>query len=341
MALAVEEVLKINNVIWAMDFVDGNTMIFSERAGQLNLLALDDFSVTPVAGGPDVFKSDSGGLFDVMVDPEFTDNGLIYMTYVKPVGDGSVTALARGRLQGNEIIDLMDLFVANNDSTEAAHWGSRVVMDPDRYLFVTVGERHVPDNAQDLKSHAGKVIRLDENGNVPQDNPFVGRDDAAPEVWSYGHRNPQGLTVQPGTGLVFEQEHGPTGGDEINVLVKGANYGWPVITHGTKIWGGQKPEGTSRPGMEQPAIVWAPGIAPAGITFYTSDRYPAWQGDLFNGTLRGKIVRLTLDGERVINEERLFPDSWERIRDIAEGPDGLLYFATEAGRIYRIIPIER
>ena len=339
MRLAVEEILKIDNVIWAMDFLDGNTMIFTERVGQLNLMDLEDFSVTRIDGVPETFQSASGGLFDVMVDPNFGENRFIYLTYVKPIGDGSATAAARGRLRGHELTDLEELFVANNASAEAAHWGSRVVLDHERYLYITVGDRHVPDNAQNLASHGGKVIRLHEDGRVPDDNPFVDRTDAAPEVWSYGHRNPQGLTVQPDTGMVIEQEHGPTGGDEINIIMRGANYGWPVVTYGENIWGGQKAEGTSKPGMEEPFRYFVPSIAPAGMTFYTGDQFPEWRGNLLNGSLRGKIVRLTLEGQSVTGEERLFPNSWERIRDVAQGPDGLLYFATEAGRIYRIVPI--
>jgi glucose/arabinose dehydrogenase len=284
--------------------------------------------------------SDSGGLLDVFVDPQFAKNGWVYLTYIKPVGDRGATAVARGRLEGAQLTDLHDLFVANNASDESAHWGSRVVMDRERYLYITVGDRHLPDNAQNLASHGGKVIRLHEDGRVPADNPFVDRAGAAPEIWSYGHRNPQGLTVQPLTGLVFEQEHGPTGGDEINLIVKGRNYGWPVITYGEQIWGGQKAEGTSAPGMEQPLHYWKPGNAPTGLTFYRGARYPEWTGDLFSGTLRGQVHRLTLDWQTVIGEERLLGKAVDRIRDIVEGPDGLLYFATESGRISRFVPVE-
>lgn len=338
MRLRVEEVVRRDDVIWAMDFIDASTMLFTERSGQLNLLRLDDIVVTPVVGGPTVHVSASGGLFDVMVDPAFADNGWLYLTYVKPLGDRAATALARGRLRGATLTDLTELFVANNASAEFAHWGSRVIMDADRYLYVTIGDRHVPDDAQDLASHGGKVVRLHEDGRVPADNPFVGRDDAAPEVWTYGHRNPQGLTLQPGSGAVVEQEHGPTGGDEVNILVAGRNYGWPVISHGQNIWGGRQPEGTARAGMEQPLKYWVPGIAPAGMTFYTGPRYPAWQGNLFNATLRGQLVRLVLDASAVVGEEALLPGAVDRIRDVAEGPDGYLYFATESGRIARIVP---
>ena len=340
MHLSLKELIHRDDVVWAMDFIDSDRMIFTERKGRLMLLNLETNEVSQIGGGPLVFQEGSGGLFDVLVDPGFATNGLIYLTYIKPIGDGSATALARGKLQGNQLVDLEDLFVANNVSTDPAHWGSRVVIDADRYLYMTVGDRHVPNNAQDLSSHGGKVVRINDDGSVPSDNPFVGRSDAAPEIWSYGHRNPQGLVMQPGTGLLFEQEHGPTGGDEINIIEPGKNYGWPVITHGTNIWGGQTASGTEKPGMEQPFRYWQPGIAPCGITFYSGDRYAAWQGDLFNGTLRGYLTRLVLDEQQIVKEEKLLEDWRERIRDVAQGPDGFLYLSTESGQIARIVPVQ-
>jgi glucose/arabinose dehydrogenase len=338
--LQLEEILRTGAVIWALDFTGPNTLIFSERTGQLKLLQLDTAKISVLRGGPVVMQTPSGGLFDVLVDPEFDQNQLIYFTYVKAVEGGSTIALARGRLQGDEITDLHDLFVANNASDDHAHWGSRVVMDAQRYLYMTAGDRHVPDNAQDLRSHGGKVLRLKEDGTVPPDNPYVGRDDAAPEVWSLGHRNPQGLAIHPDHGGLFEQEHGPTGGDEINLIEKGRNYGWPVITWGENIYGGQEPLGTAREGMEQPLKYFKPGIAPTGMTFYFGERYPRWQGNIFSSTLRGHVHRLVLDEGRVVKEERMLMDWRERIRDVAEGPDGLLYLATESGAIARIVPAQ-
>ena len=340
MRLSLEELIRGDDVVWAMDFIDSSTMIFTERKGRLMLLNLETNEASEIDGGPLVFQEGSGGLFDVLIDPDFATNGLIYLTYIKPIGDGSATALARGKLQGNQLLDLEDLFVANNVSTDPAHWGSRVVIDEDRYLYMTVGDRHVPNNAQDLSSHGGKVLRMNDDGSVPLDNPFAGQSGAAPEVWSYGHRNPQGLVIQPGTGLLFEQEHGPTGGDEINVIEPGKNYGWPVITHGTNIWGGQSASGTEKPGMEQPFRYWQPGIAPCGISFYSGDRYAAWRGNQFNGTLRGYLTRLVLDEQQVVKEENLLGEWRERIRDVVQGPDGLLYLATESGRIARIVPVQ-
>jgi glucose/arabinose dehydrogenase len=340
MNLRVEDVAQTGNVIWAMDFIDASTMIFTERQGRTRLLQVDTGEIRDVDGGPDVFAFDSGGLFDVLVDPEFETNGQLFWTYIKKVGDDSVTAVAKGRLQGDRIVDLQDLFVANNGSSDHAHWGSRIVIDRDRYLYFSVGERHVPDNAQNLASHGGKILRLTEQGGVPSDNPFAGREEAAPEIWSYGHRNPQGLAIQPESGRLFEQEHGPTGGDEINVIEKGKNYGWPVVTYGTDIWGGQQATGTASPGMEQPVKYFDPSIAPSGMTFYYGDRFAAWHGNLFSSTLRGHLNRLVLDGQVVVSEERLLNDWTERVRDVVEGPDGSLYLATESGRIARIVPAQ-
>jgi glucose/arabinose dehydrogenase len=337
--LVLEEILRTGEVIWAMDFIDADTMIFSERIGRLKLLDLETAEVTSLKGGPVVLQTPSGGLFDVLVDPDFAQNRLLYFTYVKDVGEGrSAIALARAKLVGTELVETTDLFIANNPSDDHAHWGSRVVMDSQRYLYMTSGDRHVPDNAQNLLSHGGKVLRLHEDGSAPADNPFAGRDDVVPEIWSYGHRNPQGLAIHAQSGELYEQEHGPTGGDEINVIKKGHNYGWPVITWGEDIWGGQEAEGTEREEMEQPLKYFLPGTAPTGVSFYWSERYPAWQGDLFSSTLRGHVDRLKFEGRQVREEERLLADWRERLRDVAEGPDGLLYFATESGAIARLVP---
>lgn len=338
-AIYLETVARTGEVIWAMDFIDADTMIFTERTGAIKLLHLETRAIQEIAGGPAVFKSPSGGLFDILVDPGFADNGTLFFTYIKPVDAGSATAIARGRVDGHEIVELRDIFIANNGSDEHAHWGSRVVIDDGRYLFVTVGDRHIPDNAQNLQSHGGKVLRIRDDGSVPDDNPFADAPDAMPEIWSFGHRNPQGLAIHPASGVLFEQEHGPTGGDEINIVEPGKNYGWPVITYGDNIWGGQLAQGTEKDGMEQPLIYFKPGIAPSGMTFYFGDRYPSWNGNLFSSTLRGHINRLVIVNDEIVREERLLRDFWDRVRDIAQGPDDLLYIATESGRIIRIVPV--
>jgi len=337
MKLVLEPVASTGKVIWAMDFINPDTMIFTERQGVVKLLDLTSGEVSIVPGGPEVKVTDSGGLFDVLVDPEFDRNGKIYFTYVKALGEQSAIAVAVSHLADGVLSDTRDLFVANNPSDDHAHWGSRVVMDAERNLFFSSGDRHIPDNAQRLSSHGGKVLRITEDGVAPADNPYSDEADAVPEVWSYGHRNPQGLVIHPQSGALYDQEHGPTGGDEINIIVKGNNYGWPVITYGEDIWDGQLPEGTERAGMEQPLIYFKPGIAPTGLAFYTGERLAAWQGNAFSSTLRGYMVRLENDGSGgLIEKERLLADWGERMRDVATGPDGYLYFATESGKIARI-----
>ncbi|MEC9375735.1 MAG: PQQ-dependent sugar dehydrogenase [Pseudomonadota bacterium] len=340
MNLGIEEIIRTGEAIWAMDFLDSNTMIFSERSGQVKLLSLKSGEVKPIPGGPIVLQHDSGGLFDIEVDRDFTNNQLLYFTYVKPLGSASVIALARAKYDGEKLVELVDLFIANNPSDDHAHWGSRVVMDKERFLYMTIGDRHVPNNAQDFSSHGGKLIRLLEDGAIPDSNPYVGKKNILPEIWSIGHRNPQGLTINPDDGVLFEQEHGPTGGDEINIIQPAINYGWPVITWGENIWGGQKKEGTEREGMQQPFKYFLPGIAPTGITFYNGDKYPGWKGNLFSSTLRGHLHRLVLGKNTVISEERLLASWGERLRDVVEAPDGLLYLASESGVIARLVLAE-
>jgi glucose/arabinose dehydrogenase len=341
MQLELEELLRTDDAVFAMEFIGPNTMIFSERRGQLKLLQLDSGEISEISGEPQVMQPETGGVFDVHVDPDFSENHFLYFSYVKEIGDESAITLARARLDNLELTGLTDLFVANNGSDDHAHWGSRVIMDSNRYLYMTVGDRHVPNNAQDPASHGGKVLRFNEDGSVPDDNPYVDVEGAAPEIWTIGHRNPQGLAFHPESGKLFEQEHGPAGGDEVNIIEPGLNYGWPVITWGEDIWGGQLPEGTEREGLEQPFRYFKPGIAPSGLNFYNGERLTGWTGNLFNSTLRGHLTRLELDGEQVVSEERLLQEWGERLRDVVEGPDGFLYLATETGAIARIVPTQQ
>jgi glucose/arabinose dehydrogenase len=279
----------------------------------------------------------SGGLFDVLVDPDFDINQLIYLAYVKKVTGGHALAVARARLAENGLKNLQDIFIANNASEEPGRWGTRLAMDVQRHLYIGVGDRRVGESAQDLANHCGKIVRLNANGSVPDDNPFVGHDTAAPEVWSYGHRNPQGLTFHPETGELFEHEHGPDGGDEINLIEAGKNYGWPVISRGVSRAGKPIGVGAAKEGMEQPLKYYEPGIAPSGMHFYNGNRYPGWEGSLFIGSLnRMRLNRIVLDGHSVSEEEQLLADWQERIRDVGQGPDGWLYLATDSGLIVRI-----
>jgi glucose/arabinose dehydrogenase len=278
---------------------------------------------------------------DVALDPEFAANRLVYLSYAAEGAGGNSTRVARARLEGARLEDLEVIFTAEPLVSSSKHFGSRLAFDRQNHLFVTVGERGQDDRAQDLGDHNGSVIRLHPDGSVPADNPFVGRADARPEIYSYGHRNPQGMAVHPESGAVWTQEHGPRGGDEVNLVRPGVNYGWPVITHGIGYSGLPVGEGIHKEGMAQPVHYWDPSIAPSGMAFYTGDAFPEWQGDLFVGALKDQLLaRLELDGERVVAEERLLEGAIGRIRDVETGPDGFLYLLTDErdGALYRLEP---
>jgi len=283
----------------------------------------------------------------VVLDPRFADNGVIYWSFAEPAsaGDsGNSTAVARGKLVGNALLDVRTIFSQRPKVSSSAHCGGRLAFARDGRLFVTLGERFSrKDDAQRLDNHLGKIVRIESDGRVPADNPFVGRAGALPEIWSLGHRNVQGAALHPATGELWESEHGPQGGDEINVIDAGKNYGWPLVTFGRNyVIGTRIGEEGPKPGFEQPLKTWVPtSIAPSGMAFLTSDRYPGWKGNLFIGALRGQaLVRLTLDGRKVVGEERLLESLKERIRDVRQGPDGALYLLTDnnAGRILRVAP---
>ena len=346
MHLGLNEIARVDGVIWGLGFIDADTLIFTVRRGDVTLLDLNTrttqkISDTPtvhrVIGGGPFDTVASGGLFDVLVDPDFQSNQTIYLAYVKKTTNGHALAVARGQLNKNHLENTTDIFIANNDSEEAGRWGTRLAIDADGFLYVAVGDRRVGENAQNTLSHLGKIVRLNTDGSVPQDNPFVDQDNFAPEIFSYGHRNPQGLAFHPNTAALFEHEHGPDGGDEINIIEAGKNYGWPVISYGVSRAGKQIGTRSEKAGLEQPIRYYEPGIAPSGMHFYFGDRYPGWNGNLFIGSLnRMQLNRIVLDGLEVTAEEQLLTDWKERIRDIAQGPDGRLYLATGSGRIVRI-----
>jgi glucose/arabinose dehydrogenase len=325
---------------WSLAFLPDGRMLVTERPGRLRVLAADGTLSAPLAGVPDVFARGQGGLLDVALDPHFADNQRVYLSFAEAGDGGAGTAVARGRFAGDRLEGTEVIFRQQPKLGAEVHFGSRLVFDRAGRLFVTSGDRMEWPNVMRLDRGQGKIYRLAPDGTAPPDNPFVARADAIPQVWSYGHRNPQGAALHPGTGELWEVEHGARGGDELNIVRAGRNYGWPEITLGVNYNG--QPIGTGKqslPGMEQPIHHWTPSIAPSGMAFYTADRFPAWKGSLFVGALaHHKLVRLTLDGDRVVAEEHLLADRGKRIRDVRVGPDGYVYVLTDEadGELWRV-----
>lgn len=329
---------------WGLAFLPDGRMLVTERAGRLRVVAANGQLSQPLPGVPRVAARGQGGLLDVAVDPDFAQNRTIYLSYAEPREGGSGTAVARARLNvaGTALEGATVIFHQQPTGSTTRHFGSRLVFGRDGHLFVTTGDRGNQEmSAQDPASTIGKVLRIRTDGTVPPDNPFVGRDGTRPEIWSLGHRNAQGAALHPETGVLWTIEHGARGGDEVNVVRRGLNYGWPVITFGIDYSGRKIGEGQAKPGLEQPIHYWDPSIAPSGALFYTADRYRGWRGSLFTGALAGQmLVRMTLGGEKVTGQERLLESLNERIRDVRQGPDGLIYLLTDnpSGRILRLRP---
>ena len=343
--LRVDTVAKGLSHPWGLQFLPDGRMLVTERDGNIRIVAKDGKLSPPLAGAPKVLARGQGGMLDIALDRNFANNATIYFCFSDPVEGGGQAALARAKLDAGatpRLTDVKVIFRQDGPPSSGNHYGCRIAQAPDNNLFVAVGEHFSHrDQAQNLGNHLGKMIRIAPDGSVPKDNPFVGRQGAKPEIWSYGHRNPQGLAFNPANGQLWEQEHGPRGGDEINIVAKGKNYGWPVIGYGIDYSGAKIHEGTQKAGMEQPIKYWVPSIAPSGMAFYTGNLMPKWKGSLFVGALKDQmLVRLSLDGEKVTGEERLLQDLGERIRDVRQGPDGALYLLTDAnnGRILRIAP---
>ena len=330
---------------WSLAFLPDGNMLVTERPGRLRIATHDGKLTPPLPGVPKVFASGQGGLFDVILDRGFAQNRTIYFSYAEPLRGGGRTALARARLDAGaspRLTDVTVIFRQEGALSSGNHFGGRIVQVEDDTLFLTLGEHFTTrDEAQNLSNHLGKIVRIAPDGSVPRDNPFVGRAGARPEIWSYGHRNQQGLAFNPTTGKLWEHEHGPRGGDEVNIVEKGRNYGWPVIGYGIDYSGARIHDSTRKSGMEQPLKYWVPSIAPSGMAFYQGDLLPAWRGSLFVGALAGRmLVRLTLDGDTITGEERLLLGLRERVRDVRAGPDGAIHLVTDnaAGRILRVTP---
>jgi aldose sugar dehydrogenase len=336
---------------WSLAFLPDGNMLVTEREGRLRIVRNGVLDPKPIQGVPVVRAAALGGLLEVALHPKFAENKLIYLSYSKP-GDNRLvtTAVARGRFDGTALTDVKDIFVANNWSTSTQNFGGRLAFDRDGLLFLTVGERYEQERAQKTDDHGGKVLRLRDDGSVPPDNPFVGKAGYAPEIYSLGHRSPQGLAVHPVTGAIWENEHGPQGGDELNIIRPGRNYGWPIVTYGINYNGENISEATSRADLEPPFMYWVPSIAISGLAFYTGDRFPGWRGNAFVGAMfmgrtraTGHVQRLVFNEKGLpIQREPILTELRQRIRDVRQGPDGLLYVLTDEkeGAVLRIEPAE-
>jgi glucose/arabinose dehydrogenase len=327
---------------WGIAFLPDGRILVTERAGEIRIVKDGKLLPEKVGNVPAVFANGQGGLMDIKLHPDYASNGWIYLTYAKPGEGGGGTVLARAKLDGNNLTSLEELFSAQPLSESGAHFGSRVVFDGKGYVFVSSGERGTKPNAQDLTNHLGKILRLHEDGKVPTDNPFVSTPGAKPEIWSYGHRNPQGLIYDKATETLWDVEHGPMGGDELNKVEKGKNYGWPVITYGMNYDSTVISDITEKEGMEQPVFYWKPSIATCGITQVTSDKYPGWKGNILVGALaKQHIARVELDAQgKFVKQEKLL-ENIGRVRAVEQSPDGYLYVAAETpGMLLKIVPVK-
>lgn len=347
-----KHVFQVNKVLdglenpWSMAFLPDGRMLITERAGRLRLVTKSfQLHPTPIAGLPKIKAAGQGGLFDVAIHPDYAANGWIYWAYNEPGAGGWGTALARGKLQGTQMTSVEVLFSMRPKSRKNQHFGGRIVFDTRGFVYLTLGDRGDRDRAQKMDDHAGSVIRLHEDGRVPEDNPFVKLKGALPEKWTLGNRNIQGAALHPQTGKLWTHEHGPQGGDEVNLMSAGKNYGWPVVTHGANYGLGTKiGEGQTKAGMAQALKIWVPSIAPSGMAFVNSQEFPEWSGNLLVGSLRAQtLVRLELDGDAVVGEERLLVGQIGRIRDVRVAEDGLIYLLTDApnGALFQLARTRR
>ena len=329
---------------WSLAFLPDGDLLITERPGRLRVVRFGHLLEAPIAGVPVVAAVGQGGLLDLVLHPDFATNRLLCLSYSRHESAGSGTAIICGELVGDRLINSRVIFAAEPKSRGGKHFGSRLVFDVNGNLYATLGDRGIRAQAQDLSRHPGSVIRIDLSGAALADNPFVHQDDAQPEIFTYGNRNPQGLAWHPKTGVLWMHEHGPKGGDELNRVIAGTNYGWPVISYGKEYWSQNAVgEGTHKIGMAQPVHHWVPSIAPSGMAFYSGNRFPQWQGNLFIGSLKfGELVRLEIDASRVVHEERLLNGDFGRICDVRLGPDGLLYLLTDSrnGHLLRLEPVE-
>jgi aldose sugar dehydrogenase len=324
---------------WGIAFLPDGRMLVTERPGRLRIVSQDGSLSEPLAGTPEVFARGQGGLLDVALDPNFSENRLIYLSFAEPGSGGASTAVGRGRLSEDRIADFEVIFRQEPKVSGANHFGSRIVFSPDGKLFLTTGERFKFDPAQDLSNHLGTIVRINRDGSIPEDNPFVGVPDAKDEIWSYGHRNIQAAAIHPQSGALWVAEMGPRGGDALNLPERGRNFGWPLVSWGRHYDGRDIPNPPTRPEFAHPIKHWTPAIAPSGMAFYTGDIFPAWRGDVLIGSLTQRaLVRLTVADSRIVGEEIISLGA--RIRDVKQGPDGAVYVITDHqnGNIWRLRP---
>jgi aldose sugar dehydrogenase len=327
----VREVVRGLEHPWSMAFLPGGDVLITERAGRVRLVRDGQLSPEAVQGAPSASAGGQGGMLDIVAHPDFEDNRLVYISYSKAVPGGRTTAVARARWVGDRLEGLEDVFVTAAVGGAGQHFGSRLVFDRAGYLYVTIGDRGEMERAQDLSDHAGTTLRLHDDGRVPADNPFAGRASVLPEIFTYGNRNAQGMALHPETGEVWQNEHGPRGGDELNRMEAGGNYGWPRARLANHYDGRPIPDYQAGDGFVHPLVDWTPALAPSGLAFYTGNRFPNWRGNAFNGGLAGqRIQRVVLDGTTVVHQESLLDDYGARIRTVRDGPDGYLYFLTDS-----------
>ncbi|SHG42347.1 PQQ-dependent sugar dehydrogenase [Winogradskyella jejuensis] len=334
-----ETVVPDLSIPWGFVFLPDGAILVTEKTGEL--IHFKDGKKTQIEGLPEVYVRGQGGLLDIELHPDYSSNGWIYMTHASKdgEGDGGNTALIRAKLEGNKLTNVERLYKAGPNSRRGQHFGSRIEFDNDGYLYFSVGDRGNRDeNPQDITRDCGKIYRLNDDGSIPKDNPFVDKKNAKTAIFSYGHRNPQGMAKHPTTGKIWVNEHGPKGGDEINIVQKGKNFGWPVISYGVNYSGTRFTDITAKEGMEQPLFYWVPSIAPSGMAFVTSDKYPDWNGNVLVGSLKFEYLeRLVLENNKVVKREKLL-EGMGRVRDVHEGPDGFIYVAIENRGIVKIVP---
>lgn len=338
-AVTVEKLYEGFKNPWGMVWLPDGRLLVTERSGEILVFKDNKFTGQKLTGVPKVFAEGQGGLLDIKLHPDYNKNNWIYISYAKPVEGGATTAITRFKLKGNQVVEQKDIFLAKPFLKANYHFGSRIVFDKDNVLFFSVGERGTQPKVLELDNDHGKIHRIFDDGRIPQDNPYVGRKDANPSIWTYGHRNPQGMTYDAANNRLWAVEHGPKGGDELNLIEKGKNYGWPKVSHGINYDGTSLTEHKNFPNIENPIRIWVPSIAPCGMALVTSDRYPDWKGSLLVAALAHRhIARVELSGTTYKNEEKL-ADGIGRVRYVAEGPDGYIYAVTEGpGLLIRLNP---